>query len=138
LNEFKIFSTYEECRDFIISNAISNECQEKILSICQWLYSANPSSLGKIKSYSTREPGVRFFISAKGKDHFLCLKLSNRKTCPEMHFYELQAGEFIQNQTDNRSWKRIKGRDIEILDTNELKSFIRDAFFQRIGEALRE
>jgi hypothetical protein len=56
-----------------------------------------------------------------------------------MHFYAIRRSrEFIQDQTDNMSWKRIAGRDIETLSTDEIKSFIRDAFYQRIGEALPE
>jgi hypothetical protein len=56
-----------------------------------------------------------------------------------MHFYAIrQSKEFIKDQIDNMSWKRIMGKDIETLTTDEIKSLIRDAFYKRIGEALPE
>jgi hypothetical protein len=71
-----ILGNFEECKKHIIEKMNDTSARNKVLGICEWLYSVKPSNskYGHFLCYSTKKGGIRFFLNEPfGGDHFLCL-----------------------------------------------------------------
>ena len=140
-----MFDTFEECRDHLMQHITGpTSCREKIIDICEWLYSAKPSPKSnlKIKSYPVDEPGVRFCLISPGNDHFFCIKY--QKKCAEMHFYRFRSPgrpalpPYMRLVSDNENWIRVNGSNVAGLPIETIKGHIKEAYRHRFREFFPE
>lgn len=140
------FSNFEDCKNHVIKHIIHpTPCREKLLSICEWLF-----TMQGVKCYVVDEPGIRFYINIIGGDHFFCIKY--RKKCAEVHFYTQRprgaatCGKYVFGRDpnklpdymglvgDNKRWIRMSGKNFDQQSLETIKEHILESYKDRFNQ----